>query len=151
MAKRKDILADFTKSLADKPTPTPAPAPVSEPAPAPPPVPQAVSAPAAAASRSLPPPRPLAAEVAAPAAVSRQEVEPEVPVKGLGYQKITISLTQADLDLIKSVRLAIAQKGGDLLNTSQLLKVALREMNAESETLLGTIAVVKSMDLRRTK
>lgn len=130
--KRKDILADFTNSLAKKDS-------------------NVISAPPAAVGvPSLP-----TKEVQTDSETIPPKATPEVANKGKklksGFQRITVSLTEADLKLADDKRFSIGQKHRVLLDRSKLLKVALRALDPDHPQIQKWIADVVDADLRKSK
>ncbi len=133
--KRKDILADFTSSLAKKD-----PVAVNLPAPS---GPEGVSPVPAEVTPVLPQKRASKLASAHPPAIEGSGE--------LGFQRITVSLTAADLKLADDKRFDIGQKHRALLDRSKLLKVALRALDPDHPQLPQWIAEVVDSDLRKTK
>ena len=140
--KRKDILADFTSSLAKK-DPT---------------LPTAAAPPAPVALPPSPVTLPPASAKVAPASIKERasKVVPDPPAAPVGnvesgFQRITVSLTATDLKLADDKRFDIGQKQRVLLDRSKLLKVALRALDPDHPQLPRWIAEVVDSDLRKTK
>lgn len=127
--KRKDILADFSNSLArkDSQVGSAPPSPVEVP-------PNPAKAILPDSKTTLPKPSPKAGK----------------KLKS-GFQRITVSLTATDLKLADDKRFSIAQKYRVLLDRSKLLKVALRALDPDHSQMSEWIAEVVDADLRKSK